>query len=49
MTMSKLSLVIGTGVRNNEFISTFFGPPLNFTTPGTSLILVPPASRLATS
>src|ERR1700691_455416 len=47
ITTSRLSLVIGIGVRNSEFISTFFWPPENFTAPGTSPILAPPANRIA--
>ena len=44
MTTFRLSLVIGTGVRNSDVISTFFGPPLNCTAPLMSFIAVPLAS-----
>src|SRR5580658_5146046 len=49
MTTSRLSRVIGTGVRNTAFISTFLGPPLNVTAPGTSLIFLPSARSAAIS
>src|SRR5580658_6639479 len=49
MTTSRLSLVIGIGRRNIEFISIFLAPPENFTVPGTSLIFLPDARRAAIS
>src|SRR5208337_1880267 len=49
MTTPRLSLVMGTGVSSSAFIATFFGPPENVVTPGTSLIFLPSARSAAIS